>query len=283
MRNQTRHIAQPTTRALTLACLTVLLACATEVVGQNCNTWNGMGDGVLWQDARNWSFNRVPGVNEGVNDDVCIGGAFSVTFSAPGGLAMIRSLTCEGSLTITNGARLEFSANSNINGALTLGSDAPMPSLGTLHGTVDSTPQTMTLAGAFNWIGGTLSGDGVFNANGGIMISGVLGKELRGPTLNNAGGAIWSGMGNIGIGGRFNNTGTFTAMNAAQFFLLGSAQGFFNEGDFFKSSGGTTTFSNGVPFHNPGRVNMDGGTLELRGAAPAQDRLPPLGAPQSDS
>lgn len=232
---------------------------------QTCigNTWIRMGDG-LWQDPQNWSLKRVPGVGPGLNDDVCIGAGRSVTFSSPGGLAMINRLTCNGNLTITNGARLEFKADSQIDGTLTLGSDVPEPSLGTLLGVVDSVPQVMTIAGAFNWFGGALSGDGVFNANGGITISGVMGKELRGPTLNNPGTATWSGKGNIAIGGRFNNTGTFDANNDAQFFLQGAAQGFFNEGKFYKlDSAGTTSFS--VPFHNTGTVVVNSGTLELRG------------------
>lgn len=219
-------------------------------------SWDDEGGDGQWHNKTNWTGNVLPGPG----DDVQIGAQYSVSIAVSGEQS-IRSLNCQGSLTITKAARLQFSADSGIAGDLTLGSVDPAH-LGTLHGAVDTAP-TMTIAGELNWFGGTLSGGGVFNASGGITMDGDVGKELRGPTLNNPRTASWRGKGNFAVAGKFNNIGTFTASNDGQLVFLADAPGFFNLGSFDKL-GGTGTTSANVPFHNLGKVSVTSGLLELR-------------------
>lgn len=70
---------------------------------------------------------------------------------------------------------------------------------------------TLTVNGFLRWTGGSMTGTGVTNANGGLEISGPAGKELFARTLNNPETATWTGTGNIGMGGGavFNNTRLF--------------------------------------------------------------------------
>ena len=50
----------------------------------------------------------------------------------------------------------------------------------------------LDVSGLVRWIGGTLSGSGELNANGGMSLEGYR-KFLNGRTLNNAATAAWSG------------------------------------------------------------------------------------------
>ena len=133
-----------------------------------------------------------------------------------------------------------------------------------------------TLTGGFNltlndnlsWTGGTMSGSGITNADGGISLVGGGTRVLIGRTLNNALGqsATLSGASatlNVGSGAVFNNLGTFLAQNNQAFANNGGAASTFNNPGTFTRNTGTGTFSigfNGV-FNNAGTVNVQTGTL----------------------
>jgi 6-phosphogluconolactonase (cycloisomerase 2 family) len=87
-------------RLLILAVSIFLIA---PQIAQACTgsiNWTGAkGDG-YWTTPGNWDLNRLPGMN----DDVCIGGGFSVSNPDSSGVGPINSLTLEGSLTLNDTA-----------------------------------------------------------------------------------------------------------------------------------------------------------------------------------
>ena len=106
------------------------------------------------------------------------------------------SVTSVGTLEIVGGT-LNFSSGELIT------TTAYTQSSGTLTGT-----DTLTVSGLLTWSGGTMSGQGTTNANGGLMLTNAGGVNLRDTrTVNNAGVATWSGAGSFSndTGAVFNN------------------------------------------------------------------------------
>jgi len=157
--------------------------------------------------------------------------------------------TMSGSNSIATGGSLEL-ASGTMNGT------------GTYHG-----------PGTLEWSGGTLQGNlGVGTATR-LLISGNSGKQLAG-SFSNAGQGIWRGAAdvNVSAGSVFNNSGSFTAENGAQFYnnTGGSPQPAFNNTGLFVKAGATnpTTFSGangGMSFNNSGTTAAQTGLLALSG------------------
>ncbi|HEX2828325.1 MAG TPA: filamentous hemagglutinin N-terminal domain-containing protein [Burkholderiales bacterium] len=164
-------------------------------------------------------------------------------------------------------------------GTVTLNSGETVPasaldlSSGTLAGT-----DTINVAGATTWTGGTMTGAGNTVANGNLTISGDSPKNLDGVrTLTSNATATWSGAsgtaGNIrtGNGARIVNNGTWQDQSVSgqiSHDLGGAASTFINNGTYVKSGAGTTTVQSGVAFDNAatGQVQVqNGGVLTLAG------------------
>ncbi len=97
-----------------------------------------------WDVGSNWSTGQVPGPG----DDVVISvPGDNPTITLNSGNQTIHSLQCTDTLAITGGS-LGLVANSEIDGALTLGSGGEIV-----------TDNVLTLTGSDSWTGGTISGD----------------------------------------------------------------------------------------------------------------------------
>ena len=153
---------------------------------------------------------------------------------------------------------------------------------GVLTGTAD-----VTVSGLFRWTGGTLSGSGELNANGGMSLENVgqgARKLLNGRTLNNAAAAVWSGGHIIAYNGAVINNlagATFDAQSGYdrryEFLGLGGqgALATFNNAGTFRKSGETTPDSSGeyeiaygtgmdLVFKNTGTVDVQVNALRLQ-------------------
>ncbi|MEQ1858731.1 MAG: FG-GAP-like repeat-containing protein [Chthoniobacteraceae bacterium] len=137
-------------------------------------------------------------------------------------------------------------------------------------GTFQQSAGTFSGAGAFTvltsfaWTGGTQSGSGITNANGGLTLSGGT-HTLNTRTLNNLAAATWTaGALDLLNGATINNQvgATFTT-NFDGAILQFSSVTFNNAGTFTKS-GGTGSTSSAAVFNNTGTVNINSGTLALQ-------------------
>ena len=128
------------------------------------------------------------------------------------------------------------------------------------------------VTGTFDWTGGSLSAPVSIEAVARGNISGNGFRCLRGRTIENAGTMVWTGSGLLaGSSGAISNLvgGLFDIQNDSLYYFYdiygGSPPAFNNAGVLRKSGGtGTTTFD-GVIFSNTGTVEVDSGTLSLRG------------------
>ncbi len=123
-------------------------------------------------------------------------------------------------------------------------------------------------SGLFTFAGGTISGPGSFNANGGILFSGNGNKSINGTLVNAAGqtatdGAASSGALRLNNGGLFTNAGTFLARNDLGIATAGGT--ITNTGTFTRdTSAGVYVVA--ADFTNSGIVSVNSGTLTLNGA-----------------
>jgi phage baseplate assembly protein gpV len=186
-----------------------------------------------------------------------VGGDGSVTFSGSN-LILLGSYSVNGGTTISGGTT-------------TFDADVTLPTLTLSNGTLGG-PATVTVTGMLTWTGGTMSGSGQTNANGGIAMSGNNDKGLDGRTLNNAGTATMTGNGNVVLTnyGAFNNlaTGTVALQSDAAFrtYSIFTTPGTFNNaGMFVKSAGNGVSYMSQCPFNNTGTVEVASGTLDLAG------------------
>ncbi|HET6385881.1 MAG TPA: hypothetical protein VFJ58_21020, partial [Armatimonadota bacterium] len=125
---------------------------------------------------------------------------------------------------------------------------------------------TFTSNGEFDWTGGRLDGTGSVNIPSGVPfnISGPDGKNFSKVTINNAGTAVWSGLGGItgDAGSTLNNTGSFTIQNDETMDTFTGVVDLNNSGTLTKS-GGTGITKLNVKLNNTGSVNASSGTLTL--------------------
>ena len=182
------------------------------------------------------------------SSDTTIAGA-AVTFNAAS------TLTSIGSALTVGGGSVTFGSGETVSPAtLTITS-------GTLQG-----PDMVNVSGLTTWSGGTITGAGTINANGGAALGTTSTKDLTGGrVLNTSATTTWSGTGiiRLGTGGTINNAGTWDAQSDSQFFALGSAGPFTNlAGAVFKKSAGAAT-AVGVPFSNAGSVQALASSLQL--------------------
>ena len=117
----------------------------------------------------------------------------------------------------------------------------------------------LTVTGLLEWLGGTMSGTGQTNANGGIYIEGQDPEVLDGRRLNNAGTANWY-TGTIAMTGG----AVIANLAGAQFNADGSQGGLFLTGGTFENAGTFETVGGTVVI---GAALSNSGTIEV--SAPA--------------
>lgn len=120
------------------------------------------------------------------------------------------------------------------------------------------------LEGLFTWSGGTMQDNGITNANGGVNIIGANPKNIaHNHIFNNAGTAVWTGLGSVGV----NPTATFNNQPGAIFGIQTDADWFngtfINNGTVIKSGAGDTQINS--TFTNHDTLIIEAGTLSLSG------------------
>ena len=184
-----------------------------------------------------------------------------------------------------NNGTLTYDAVLGNNGTITLDQNITIQKYTQSNGTLGGTGNfTLTLNELMTWSGGTVGGNGILVANGGITLSGAGTKQLgnganTGRTLINNGTTTLSGgdtadllistSGGGNPGSMFTNNGTFNVTDDADIVfnsLGGSPSSFANTttGVFNKSGTGTTTQII-VASSNSGVVNVNSGTLNYAG------------------
>jgi hypothetical protein len=149
--------------------------------------------------------------------------------------------------------------------------DVSLPAL-VLSGGALTGPSTVTVSGPFTWTGGTLSGTGTTEADGGIAISGANDKHLNGRTLINVATATVTGTGGVEV---VNNAVFWNLAGSALDFQNDAKFGTFsifdvrgtliNDGTIQKSAGSGVTHLDLAPLNNRGTVDAQSGTLDLSG------------------
>jgi len=211
--------------------------------------WDGGGNGTAWSDPLNWSGNVLPGPA----DDVTIGpGATTITYAS--GTTSIRSLHVAAGRTL----------------ALTIGT-LSLAAESAIEGTLNHTGGTLSGAGELV-VRGAYAAAGIMSGSGKTTIAdtgtlSIVGNgHVWSRTFDNFGTATWN-TGGIWTGaGTFNNHGTFTVSSGGALVLAGSSSNAFNNlGTFIKSGTGSLTADPAKPFNNSGTVDVQAGTLTLRG------------------
>ena len=212
--------------------------------------WDG-GPSGSWDNATNWDNNTLPGVN----DKVYIGAGDNITFSTTSSVAWIHSdrpfIMSGGSLTLTDNSTASIFQSSFI------------LSGGTIRG-----EDNITINGLFHWSAGTFDNPpGTLTARGGITMDTAGSKNLESWTLNNDdnGVANYIGSGLTGYNATINNKAGSTFNITSDSAISTSFSGRFNNYGTFNRTTSTGTATINVGLNNSGTVNIQSGTLSVRG------------------
>lgn len=205
-----------------------------------------------------------------------ITGAGQLTVNgASGTLAGLLNVT--GSNTFANGAvnltGLYFCTNNTLTisgGTVNFdGTGVVNPTVLNLSGGTMGGSQTVAVANALSWTGGSMSGSGrtVIPPGASLTISvpAFTTFALNNRTVENGGSTVWSGAGNLSVNSAIitNRAGAlFDAAGSGNMFFGGGAPRFDNGGTFRKLSAGTTSLIN---LNNSGQAQIQSGTLSLDG------------------
>jgi hypothetical protein len=201
------------------------------------------------------------------------GGTSSNVFNVSSGATL--RVPQNGSYTLAAGAKLLgggiYQVSTGSGGTLTVNGDVSVKNLElNVNGTVAGTA-VLTVAGAFDWIGGSISnsaGSGVVAVADGwqLNIKGNADKNLVGKTLNIAGIATWRDGGNLVLSAGASiivaASGSFGIQNDRN--VSGSGL-FSNKGSLSKAASiGLTTIASAVSFTNDGgSVDVVSGMLQI--------------------
>lgn len=179
------------------------------------------------------------------------------TLVITGGTANINSnpISAPGTLTL-GGVNASAVLNLNFSGTMTVNT----ASIGLGGGRIG--PGTLNISGLLTWSGGTMSGNGVTNANGGLNITTTANKTLSGHTLTNGATATWSGSSGLTMsaGAIFDNSGTFEVQTNTQI-NASALEKFKNSGTFRRVGAGSTVIQSS--FINTGSVEVLSGILQF--------------------
>ena len=173
----------------------------------------------------------------------------TVNFNSPA------KLTSVGPINVSNGTM-------NFVTGKTITATSLTQTAGTLEGT-----DTLTVTGALTWSGGTESGTGITNANGGMTLTSE--PFLSGRTMNNAKTATWDGLAFLMENGAvFNNKAgaTWNHETDSDIQFEGGTTPVFNNAGTFEKTGGTNSSGGGfssIIFNNSGTVIAKSGILLL--------------------
>ncbi len=169
-----------------------------------------------------------------------------------GTLNLLGEVSGSGSFSAASGATLAFEAESNI--------DKLNWATGNLTGA-----GTLTVSQAASWTGGTLSGSGVSNYNGGLDIGGNGVKVIDQRILHMSNPSRWIDNSSVTLlnGAVMVNYSTFDDQNSGTASINSNHAGsyFSNVGSYVKSGAGTSNF--GASFLNNGPLAVNAGTLNV--------------------
>jgi Bacterial Ig-like domain (group 1) len=219
--------------------------------------WTGGGGNSLWSNPANWSLGRIPIAT----DSVVIDQSATIDLNESATVAwLLMGLSSTPTLNLNSGATLQVDSAAV---ALT-GTTVNMATGSTLTGN-----GAISLAGTFNWNGGTMSGTGgtLLAASGTASIATSAGVTLDerilaiGGTATLGAGAIATAGDpaiSVGVGG----TLEFAATNS--YFVGGGTMDLVNSGTIRKSaSAGTVRID--WPIANVGTIEVEDETFDLRG------------------
>ena len=173
----------------------------------------------------------------------------TANFNAPA------TVTSVGPINVSNGT-LNFVTGKTIT------TTSLIQTAGTLEGT-----DTLTVTGATTWSGGTESGTGITNAEGGMTLTGE--PFLSGRTVNNVKTATWNGSDFLMENGAvFNNRAgaVWNQESDAPIQFEGGTTPVFNNAGTFEKTGGTSSNGGGfnsITVNNSGTVIAKSGILVL--------------------
>ncbi len=130
---------------------------------------------------------------------------------------------------------------------------------------------TFTIVDFYDWTGGTMSGAGITNANGGIIMDDAISPRiLSGRTINLPVGevALLSGLDafiTLRDGAVFNNFGTFLADGPGGLLVAGIGANAFNNFNAFVTNTRGGEFTVAIPFLNTDSLDTMGGTISFGG------------------
>ncbi len=220
---------------------------------------------------------NIPFVNTGTVD------VQSGTISLGGGGSNTNALTVSAASSTLRFAAGTFDLNAgttfsgpgtislNSTGTVNVNTAISFPAGTTFHfanGTLAGTG-AVTTNGTFNWSGGLMTGAATTTVNGTFNLSGLPGIN-NSRTLTCTGTTNWTAGVNLGLwtgtGSVINNSGTWDAQvdGGAIVNHYGGATTFNNSGTFKKSAGAGGIFMD-IPFVNTGTLDVQSGTISLRG------------------
>jgi hypothetical protein len=225
-----------------------------------------------------------PGATVFIDAGAMLDVAGNATVSAQAGQGTLRMSgtgTVQGSLqrlavvgTTTVGGPFTVALSLDLNGALDLGSASlSIPTVTQADGSTLTGSGALTVTGLFGWSGGTQHGSGTTTVapDATLDITGSAGKTIDGRLVVSEGTAIWGGSGAITIGnaGALRNeagaTMTVTAAPSGTYIAVqgaGAPGSVENLGTLIKSDVILTRLD--VPFHNPGTLDIQGGSWSLQ-------------------
>lgn len=172
--------------------------------------------------------------------------------------------TCTNNVMAFSGGAAYFDGNGTV-----------APDILNLNGTLGGA-QNVTVTGAMNWTGGTMTGSGqtIIQPSATLSVAtftGYGGVNQATRTLDNRGMVVWGG-GNWNMNSSVitNELGaSFQIQGPVAFNYGGGSPRFDNAGTFLPAPAGTTSFY-GIAFNNYGPINLAGGSFLLLGGGGAQ-------------
>jgi hypothetical protein len=216
--------------------------------------WTGLGDGVNWTSAANWSNNAVPTSADDVTINIAANPNVTVS-----GVQSVRS--------IVSAERMTFNS-----ATLTIAQPSSFSDLVTLNSSTFNGAGNVNVTGTLTLNNGTLSGTGSATIANGATLNLVSSSSVLGNTLTNNGTTNFTGGSLSFVNGTFINNGSFVADSNTTIQLLGGSANpvpvnlFTNNGSFTKRGTGTLNIafsSSALPFNNAGTVTIESGILDL--------------------
>jgi hypothetical protein len=242
--------------------------------------WTGVGDGMNWADARNWSSGVLPGAA----DDVTIQAApdVSVRFSVFGSTTVNTVQSSNplvmdlGSLNLTSASAIDSTLT--LSGALatfTIDGNLDLQSLIQTNGTFTGAGN-VTIHDQWTWTSGSMAGTGhtVLDSTSQATLCGGFFSMLVDRTVESWGTAtvVNDGFDFRGDAAWNNRPGSlFTLQDGASlgnFFASPTSR--FNNHGLLDVEDGSNTSTIGIPLHNAGDVDLESGTLNLSGGGAAR-------------